>query len=156
MLIDGGCDVDMTDGDWCTALYTAMVSGDCGEEDGVSEMLLAAGASPDIGNADIGNDNTLLALAASRRSLGHVDQLLKHGADPNRPGKSGMYPLHMAARCGGKAVMETLLKNGADPTRTCHTHSACLGVTARQVVEKNQQAVAAGCLDVLYNAVRGV
>ena len=156
MLIDGGCNVDMTDGDGCTALYTAMVCGDGGEEDGVSEMLLAAGASPDIGNADIGKDNTLLAWAASRRSLGHVDQLLRHGADPNRPGKSGMYPLHMAARCGGKAVMESLLKNGADPTRTCRTHSNCPGVTARQVVEKNNQAVAAGCLDVLDNAVRGV
>ncbi len=153
MLIDAGCNLDITDGDGCTPLYIAMVCGDCGEEDGISEMLLAARASPDIGNADIGKDNTLLAWAASRRSLGHVRQLLRHNADPNRPGKSGMYPLHMAARCGGKAVMEALLENGADPTKTCYTHKACPGVTARQVVEKNKQAVAAGCLDVLDNAV---
>lgn len=152
ILVDAGCDVDATDGDGCTALYTAIVCGDNGQEDGVSELLLRAGASPDIGNADIGKDNTLLAWAASRRSLAIVQQLLRHGADPNRPGKSGMYPLHMAARCRGKAIMEALLKNGADPTKTCYTRKGCPGVTARQVVEKNQQAVDAGCLDVLDNA----
>jgi ankyrin repeat protein len=111
--------------------------------------LLSAGASPDIGNADIGRDNTLLAWAASRRRLDHVQLLLKHGADPNRPGKSGMFPLHMAARCAGKAVLEVLLAKGADPTNRCCTHKGGEGVTACEVVERNCQAVAAGCLDVL-------
>lgn len=146
MLIDdGGCDLNETDGDGCTALYLAMDEGN----DEMCELLLNSGASADIGNADIGCDNTLLAWAASRRRLSHVQMLLKHGADPNKPGKSGMYPLHMAARCGAKAVLQELLANGADPNKTCKTHKACLGVTARQVVEKNKQAVAAGCLDVL-------
>ena len=59
----------------------------------MAEALLSSGASPDVGNMDIGLDNTLLGWAASRRRLDHVQLLLKHGADPNKPGKSGMYPL---------------------------------------------------------------
>ena len=104
-LIESGCDVDSTDGDGCTALFAAIEE----EETEMIELLLSSGASPDIGNADIGRDNTLLAWAASRRRLPLVKLLLKYGADPNRPGKSGMYPLHMAARCAGKEVIEELL-----------------------------------------------
>ena len=148
MLIDAGCRLDETDGDGCTALYVAM---DEGNEE-VCELLLKSGASPDIGNSDIGSDNTLLAWAASRRRLAQVRLLLKHGADPNKPGKSGLYPLHMAARCGAKAVLEVLIENGADPTRTCRTHRGCTGATALRVVEKNKQAVATGCLEVLLAA----
>ena len=145
LINDGGCNLNSLDGDGCTALYVAMDEGN----DEICELLLNSGVSPDIGNADIGLDNTLLAWSASRRRLNQVQMLLKHGADPNKPGKSGMYPLHMAARCGGKAVLQELLANGADPTLTCKTHKTCSGVTARQVVERNKQAVAAGCLDVL-------
>eukprot|EP01043_Picozoa_sp_COSAG02_P064453 COSAG02_NODE_9429_length_2219_cov_2.393396_1_plen_513_part_01 len=145
ILIDSGCDADSTDGDGCTALYVSI------EEDQLelAELLLSRGATPDIGNADIGRDNTLLAWAASRRQLALVQLLLKHGADPNRAGKSGMFALHMAARCGGKAVIEALLANGADTTKKCFTSDGCGGVTARELAEKNKRAVAAGCLDVL-------
>ena len=145
LVIDSGCDVNLTDGDGCTAVYVSI------EEDQleITELLLSCGASPDIGNADIGKDNTLLAWAASRRQLPLVQLLLRHGADPNRPGKSGMYALHMAARCGGKAIIEELLANGADPTKKCFTNRNCVGMTARELVQKNKQAVAAGCLDVL-------
>jgi ankyrin repeat protein len=144
----GGCDVDGADGDGATPLYAALDEG----QEGMAELLLAAGASPDIGNADIGLDNTLLAWAASRRRLEQVQLLLRHGADPNRAGKSGMYPLHMAARAGGKEVLQALLQSGADTTRTCATHPNCAGVTALQLVEKNKRAVAAGCLEVLRTA----
>jgi ankyrin repeat protein len=144
-LIESGCDLDATDGDGCTALYEAVD----GDEREFCELLLAAGASPDIGNADIGKDNTLLAWAASRRRLDLVELFLKHGADPNKPGKSGLYPLHMAARSGDKAILVELLAKGADPTRTCVTFKGCPGATARQMVEKNPQAVANGCLEVV-------
>ena len=139
----GGCDIDATDGDGCTALYVALDE----DEDDVAEFLLSLGASPDIGNADIGNDNTLLAWAASRRRLDHVELLLEHGADPNKPGKSGMYPLHMAARAAGPKVLACLLAKGADPTVT-----TTAGDTPRQVAEKNKRAVKAGCDKVLAAA----
>ena len=148
LLLNGGCDVNTTDGDGCTPLYCALEE----EQEEMAEALLAAGASVDVGNADIGLDNTLLGWASSLRRLDHVQLLLKHGADPNKSGKSGMYPLHIAARAGGKAVLEALLARGANPTNTCRTHKGCPGVTARQVVEKNQRAVAAGCLEVFQGA----
>ena len=40
-------------------------------------------------------------------------------------------------------------RQGADPTKTCATQKGGGGVTAREVVQRNKQAVAAGCLDVL-------
>lgn len=67
----------------------------------------------------------------------------------NTEGKSGLYPLHMAARSGDKAILVELLAKGADPTRTCVTFKGCPGATARQMVEKNPQAVANGCLEVV-------
>ena len=91
----------------------------------------------------------MLAWAAPRRRLSHVQLLLKHGADPKRPGKSGMYPLHMAARSGSKEVLQALLQGGANAKATCTPYKDCLGMTARQLVEKSKVAVAAGCLDVL-------
>ena len=145
LLLDSGCDVDSTDGDGCTALYIAIEEG----QDEMADLLLSAGADPDIGNADIGLDNTLLAWAASRRRLALVQLLLKHGADPNKKGKSGMYPIHMAARCGGKAIIAELLAKGADATKKCVTQTGGEGVTARQIAEKSKQSVAAGCLELL-------
>eukprot|EP01049_Picozoa_sp_SAG25_P007336 SAG25_NODE_593_length_6683_cov_31.125911_2_plen_188_part_00 len=153
LLIDAGCDVNATDGDGCTALYVALDEDQAddlvGMQDRVAELLLSAGASPDIGNMDIGLGNTLLAWAASRRRLDHVQLLLRCGADPNKSGKSGMYPLHMAARCGAKDILQALIDGGADPSKTCTTHKTCPGVTARQMVERNPRSVANGCLEVL-------
>eukprot|EP00941_MAST-03F_sp_MAST-3F-sp1_P004732 g4732.t1 len=126
LLIQEGCDIDARDGDGCTALYTALDDSDDEDSDDeaatsskkrkVAEFLLSEGASPDIGNADIGMENTLLAWSASRRRLDHVELLLQHGADPNLPGKSGMHPLHMAARLGAVDIVKALLSKGADIT----------------------------------------
>ena len=140
---DDGCDVNITDGDGCTALYVALDE----DEEGclaVADLLLSVAASPDIGNSDIGLDNTLLAWAASRRRLDHVRVLLKHSADPNKSGKSGMYPLHMAARAGARRVIEVLLEGGADPAVTCPSNC-----TPCQIAEKSKRAVANGCVEVL-------
>ena len=48
LLIENGCDVNITDGDGCTPLYVAI---DEGDREAMCELLLGAGASPDIGNA---------------------------------------------------------------------------------------------------------
>jgi ankyrin repeat protein len=152
LLINAGCNLNAADGDGCTALYVALEE----ETIDIAELLLSAGASPDIGNSDIDIDNTLLAWAASRRRLDHVELLLKHGANPNKPGKSGMYPLHMAARVASKTIVEALLAKAADAVAVCPVSSSreptVRHVTALQMAEKNPQAAAASCMEVLRAA----
>ena len=111
VLLARGSHLDVQDGDGCTPLYTALDE----DELEVADFLLGQGADPDIGNKDIGDKNTLLAWASSWRELDHVELLIAHGANPNVCGKSGMFPLHMAARSGGKQIIEALLEAGADP-----------------------------------------
>jgi ankyrin repeat protein len=142
-LLDLECDINARDGDGCTALYVALDE----EEDEIAELLLRKGADPDVGNKDIGEDQTLLAWAASRRKINHVKLLLRHGTNPNLPGKSGMYPLHMAARIGAMNVIATLLSERADPTLKDQS-----GCTPRMIAEKNKKAVQAGCVELLEKA----
>ena len=44
-----------------------------------------------------------------------VGLLLQCGADPNRPGHSGMTAIHMGARAGSAEVVKQLLLKGAKP-----------------------------------------
>ena len=142
-LLDLNSDVNIRDGDGCTALYVALDE----DEDEIAELLLKKGADPDVGNKDIGEDQTLLAWAASRRKISHVKLLLQHGTNPNLPGKSGMYPLHMAARIGAKNIIEILLSERADPTL-----EDVSGCTPKMIAEKNKKAVQAGCVELLEKA----
>ena len=73
--------------------------------------------------------------------------LLKSGANPNLPGKSGLYPLHMAARVGGNKCIEVLLKYGADPLKVDPS-----GCTPQMIAEKNERSIKAGCVDLLLRA----
>ena len=142
-LLDFKAKVNEKDGDGCTALYVAFDE----DEDDIAEMLLKNGADPDIGNMDIGEDNTLLAWLSSRRKLAYVRMLLEQGTDPNVPGKSGLYPLHMAARTGGKQVIELLLAHGADPM--LEDPSGC---TPQTIATKNPKSVKNGCVELLKKA----
>tara|TARA_B100000795_G_scaffold219698_1_gene174071 strand:+ start:16 stop:975 length:960 start_codon:yes stop_codon:yes gene_type:complete len=132
--------VNSRDGDGCTPLYLALDE----EEDNIAEMLLKKGADSEIGNMDIGDDNTLLAWACSRNMTNYVELLLKYKADPNVPGKSGLYPLHMAARSGGKQIIEALLIAGADKNKKDPS-----GKTPREIAEKNVRSVKNGCVELL-------
>ena len=142
-LLEFKAKVNERDGDGCTALYVAFDE----DEDDIAEMLLKHGADPDVGNMDIGEDNTLLAWLSSRRKLTQVKMLLEQGTDPNVPGKSGLYPLHMAARTGGKQVLELLLTHGADPMLVDPS-----GCTPQMIATKNPKSVKNGCVEVLKKA----
>jgi ankyrin repeat protein/tetratricopeptide (TPR) repeat protein len=142
-MLEFNCKVNERDGDGCTALYVAIDE----DEEEIAEMLLKSGADPNLGNMDIGEDNTLLAWTSSRRKFCYVDMLLKSGANPNLPGKSGLYPLHMAARVGGNKCIEVLLKYGADPLKVDPS-----GCTPQMIAEKNERSIKAGCVDLLLRA----
>ena len=137
-------DVNVKDGDGCTPLYVAFDE----EEVEIAEMLLEKDADSNIGNMDIGPENTLLAWLCSRKKVAMVKLLLKFNVDTNIPGKSGFYPLHMAARSGSKAILEMLLRAGADPMV-----NDCNGKTPLEIASLNKKSVDAGCVQVLQKAM---
>ena len=137
-------DVNVKDGDGCTPLYVAFDE----EEFEIAEMLLQKDADPNIGNMDIGAENTLLAWLCSRKKISMVQLLLKYNADTNVPGKSGFYPLHMAARSGSKVILEMLLGAGADPA----VKDSSSGKTPVEIARQNKKSVEAGCVQVLQKA----
>ena len=143
-LLKRDANVNIRDGDGCTTLYTALDE----DELDIAEMLLKHHADPNVGNMDIGDDNTLLAWSASRRKEDYVQLLLKYNADPNIPGKSGLYPLHMAARCGSKSIIQMLLKSGGDPLLKDPS-----GKTPIEIAKSNPKSVQAGCVDILEQAM---
>ena len=55
-----------------------------------------------------------LGLAAAEAQVDTVLALLQAGADPNRPGRDGLPPLHRAAKSGATGVALALLTQGAD------------------------------------------
>jgi ankyrin repeat protein len=139
--------VNIRDGDSCTPLFLALDEG----EDEIASLLLENGASPNEkgGNADIGMDNTLLAWASSKRRKAHVEMLLSQGARPNIPGKNGMYPLHMAARCASRDVLSALLAAGADPAL-----KDSAGKTPLEIALSNPTAAKNGVTELLAKAAK--
>jgi ankyrin repeat protein len=106
-LVAQGADVNTRQADGATALAWAAIRSNAG----IAELLLNAGAKPDLTNAlGIGP----LSLAVQNRSTAMVHLLLDNGADPNVTRESGETPLMTAARDGQVDVMKFLLDRGAD------------------------------------------
>jgi ankyrin repeat protein len=78
----------------------------------VVEALLAAGASPARPARNRFGPSALHAAVLSA-SPAVVTALLRAGVDPNITDRSGLTPLHLAAREGRAAIVETLLAGGA-------------------------------------------
>ena len=78
---------------------------------GTLEFLLSRGASPNYLTEDQGCTPLKIAISAHRREAAAV--LLKHGADPNDPDKSGESNLHFAAAYGDAEIARLLLEHGA-------------------------------------------
>jgi ankyrin repeat protein len=90
----------------------------------IIEMLLAAGANPNIQNGD---SETPLHVNLSYGDHGNeqtVHLLLEAHADPNNAGSKGITPLHLAAMNGKIEIFRMLVKAGADirkPDNDGHT-----------------------------------
>ena len=102
-----------------TALYEATCIG-YGE---LVQLLLDAGAEPDLENRD---GFTPLLRSAQNGNKEVVKLLLERGADPNKASASKYKytPLYWAARYGHKELVKLFLDAGADPNK-----AICLGNT---------------------------
>ena len=109
ILIDAGADVAQAGLDGDTVLHTAAMAND----PAYLHLLLAAGAQPDVANADTGATPLRNALMGERTEQFHA--LLAAGADPDRPDRTGNTPLHVAAQVNEPALALELLQAGADP-----------------------------------------
>jgi uncharacterized protein len=94
-----------------TALYAAAVAGDAA----IVDVLLRAGAGPNLLSAGPGGEGTPLCAAACWGYADVVRSLLAGGADPNQPEDEWWTPLRWAAAHGHEQVARELLAAGADP-----------------------------------------
>lgn len=89
----------------------------------IIDMLLAAGANPNIQNADF--DTPLhITLSYGDHDERTVHLLLEAHADPNSAGNNGITPLHIAAMNGNLEIFRMLVKAGGDihkPDSNGHT-----------------------------------
>lgn len=79
---------------------------------GSAEALEAVLSYPLNINKRNGNGNTplFLAVAYGRQNADKVRILLKHGADPNMPNSSGVYPIETAVEIGSPEIVSMLLQ----------------------------------------------
>jgi hypothetical protein len=93
-----------------TALYRAAVAG----ETELAELLLVAGADPDLPSGGE-SEGTPLCAASCWGFEQIVQALLAHGANPNLPEDEFWTPLRWAAAHGHAEIVRRLLAAGADP-----------------------------------------
>jgi ankyrin repeat protein len=93
-----------------TALYRAAVSG----EAELAELLLCAGADPDLLSSGE-SEGTPLCAASCWGFTAIVRALLTHGADPNLAEDDTWTPLRWAAAHGHEQIVRELLAAGANP-----------------------------------------
>jgi len=110
LLLVAGAPVDARTGDAsATPFHLAL---DAGFTD-VAAALVRHGADVNLGNSDIGLENSPLHSAAQNGHAALATMLIAAGADVNKPGRGGMRPLHMAARSGTVEIAQLLLDAGA-------------------------------------------
>lgn len=162
-LLDDGADVEATDDNGATPLYTAAVNGHIE----VARVLLAAGAtasasSPDghsalAGAARAGHPGTVRVLVEAGADVrgchnttlvtplhwavvnGDVDSvmvLLLAGADASATDANGSTPLHAAVKGGHVEIARALLQHGANPNPT-----VCTPAVADCVVDSGTEGV---------------
>jgi ankyrin repeat protein len=80
----------------------------------IVDLLLAAKANVNDGNIDLGLNSYPLVDAAHRGDAQLAKKLIAARSDINRLGKTGMSPLHLAARGKRKEVIQGLVEAKAD------------------------------------------
>ena len=131
--IAAGADVK---GKWSKGLHPtpliAAIKDETASRVEIVEMLLKAGADPNI--ADDGGQSplTYAAMADSRRI---TKFLLDYGADVNRKGHAGLTALHVAVPHASQALIQLLLDAGADVNMKSDLH----GQTPLQIATQDNR-----------------
>ncbi len=114
MLIEAGTPLDARDQWGYTALLKVCESMGHSRDKAVPvmEVLLKAGANPDLAN---NNGETPLFLSARRGSLGMLRILIENKANVNLPGPGNNTALNLAAGNKSMEIVKFLLTSGADP-----------------------------------------
>ena len=92
-----------------TAILSAVQRPNGEQQEAVVHALLDAGAS-------IAKQPVVHAAVDKKASIGMIEALLKHGADPNDSIHEGGTGMHVAAMLGQRDVVELLLDYGANPS----------------------------------------
>ena len=126
LLLDRGADVNVTGGDYGSALGAAAYSRDRGNLNIVT-LLLDRGADVNVSRGEYGS---ALGNAADRGNLDIVTLLLDRGADVNATGGSYGPALGAAAFNGNLNTVTLLLDRGADVNVTSGSYGSALGAAA--------------------------
>ena len=110
MLLQAGCEVDLTDSSGCTALYHAVLKGDRV----IVQLLMAAGANPNIG---MKSGEYPVHVAALHGNTAILDALISAGCDVNVPMNVGP-PINLAVVRQHINAVRKLIKAGAQ--LDCH------------------------------------
>lgn len=108
LLIEKGSDVNATDDDGSTALFSAAIRGDAP----LALFLLEHGASP-AALVSTKKQTPLHGAALSENEI-ILEALIDHGAEMNPVDVNGWTPLHMAADSGHKPLVDILLRHDAE------------------------------------------
>ena len=112
-LLERGASLEIRDNQGYFPIHYAAIGGKTRN----IRRLIELGADVNVLNETdecYGGDLSSVFLAAEHGHTEAVDLMLKQGADPNKPSRYGVSPLHIAARNGHSEAIHLLLKNGGN------------------------------------------
>ena len=118
LLIDNNADVTLRGDNNETPLYASCLKGDAEITDAILSKVLQDGSS-DVNtyiNKCNDDEKTPLWICAYSNRIDHMEKLLTHNPDMEKPDSRGRSPVGIAHECGNEEAVELLQKHGSYPT----------------------------------------